>query len=403
MKILHVPHGYRPARGGAEDLSVGLSEGLAARGHDVRVVVTDLTTPEGLYRFGVAPSGATDETINGVDIRRVSPGVAYRIGSVIYRRDPYSIRPIATRLRRSVRDRLTAAIRSEIDAHRPDIVLTLPHLFENVRTVFEIHGDDPFPLVWMPLLHEEDPNWPFDEIRELLPSADALVAVTTHEAARFVDGYGADPDRVHVIPPGVAVPDDPPDAVDGPPTVLYLGRIAISKGIDRLARAMGAVWRAVPETRFVIAGATTPETAEIRAMVADSTTGPETGEVEFLPDLSESEKQRLLRSASVLVLPSTMESFGIVLLEAWASATPVIALDTPVMREVVTSGIDGVLVDPGDDEEMAGEISGLLTDPERARAMGLSGFRNVADRYSWDAAAEQLEAIYESIVETGRR
>jgi len=403
MKILHVPHGYRPARGGAEDLCLGLSEGLAARGHDVRVIVTDLSTPEGLYRFGVGPSGAGDEVINRVDVRRVGPGTAYRAGNVIYRRDPYSVQPTATRLRRSVRDRLIAAIRSEIDTYRPDIVLTLPHLFENVRAVFDIHGNDPFPLVWMPLLHEEDPNWPFDEIRALLPAADALVAVTRHEAARLVDGYGADPDRVHVISPGVAAPDDPPDAVDGPPMVLYLGRITASKGIDRLARAMETVCRAVPETRLVIAGATTPETAQIRAMITDTTIGSGVGSVEFLSDLSESDKEGLLRSASVLVLPSTMESFGIVLLEAWASATPVIALDTPVMGEVVTSGVNGVLVDPDDDEAMADAITGLLADPDRARSMGLAGFRNVADRYSWDTAAEQLESVYESVVDTAAK
>ena len=397
MKILHVPHGYRPARGGAEDLCLGLSEGLAARGHDVRVIVTDLATPEGLYRFGVAPSGAGDEMINGVDVRRVGPGAAYRAGNVIYRRDPYSVQPTAARLRQFVRDRLTAAIRSEIETYRPDIVLTLPHLFENVRAVFDIHGSDSFPFVWMPLLHEEDPNWPFDEIRELLPSADALVAVTKHEAARLVDGYGADPDLVHVISPGVAVPDDPPDATNDPPTVLYLGRITASKGIDRLARAMEAVWRAVPETRLVIAGATTPETAQIRAMLTDTTIGSGFGAIDFLPDLSESEKQGLLSSASMLVLPSTMESFGIVLLEAWASATPVIALDTPVMSEVVTSGVDGVLVDPDDDQAMADAIIGLLTDQDRAKSMGLAGYRNVTDRYSWDAAAEQLESVYKSV------
>ncbi len=399
MKILHVPHGYRPARGGAEDLSVGLSEGLAARGHSVRVVVTDLATPEGLYRFGVAPSGATDQTINGVDVRRVDPGAAYRVGNVIYRRDPYSVRPIAARLRRSVRERLTAAIRSEIDRYRPDIVLTLPHLFENVRAVLEIHGNVPFPLVWMPLLHEEDPNWPFDEVREFLPSADALVALTNHEAARLVDAYGADPNRVHVIPPGVDVPDDPPDPLDGPPTVLYLGRIAASKGIDRIARAMEVVWRATPDARLVIAGTTTLETAEIRAMLADDTAKPGSGAVDFLPDVSESDKQRLLCSASVLVLPSTVESFGIVLLEAWASATPVVALDTPVIRDVVSKGVDGLLVGPDDDAAMAAAISELLADPEHARSMGLAGFRNVADHYSRDAAARQLEAVYESVLD----
>ncbi|MEA3503477.1 MAG: glycosyltransferase family 4 protein, partial [Actinomycetota bacterium] len=327
------------------------------------------------------------------------PGAAYRAGNVIYRRDPYSVQPTAIRLRQSVRDRLTAAIRSEIDSYRPDAVLTLPHLFENVRAVFEIHSDHPFSLVWMPLLHEEDPNWPFDEIRELIPLADALVAVTRHEAARLVDGYGADSDLVHVISPGVAVPDDPPEAVDGPPTVLYLGRIAASKGIDRLVRAMEAVWRVVPDARLVIAGATTPETAEIRATLAGVTAGSDGGAIEFLLDVSEPEKQRLLRSASVLVLPSTVESFGIVLLEAWASATPVIALDTPVMGEVVTSGVDGVLVDPNDDQAIAGTITGLLTDPDRARSMGLAGFEKVRAEYSWDDAARELENVYESVSE----
>ncbi len=400
MKILHVPHGYRPARGGAEDLSVGLSEGLAARGHDVRVVVADLATPEGLYRFGVPPSGATDGTINGVDVRRVRPGAAHRAGNVIYRRDPYRVRPIAARLRRSVRDRLAAAIRSEIDTYRPDVVLTLPHLFENVRAVLEIHGTNAFPLVWMPLLHEEDPNWPFDEVQSMLPSADALVALTAHEATRLIDGYGADPGRVHVIPPGATVPIDPPDPIEGPPTVLYLGRLAVSKGIDRLVRAMGAVWRVVPEARLVIAGATTPETAEIRTMLAGYSAGPGPGAVDFLPDLSESDKERLLRSASVLVLPSTVESFGIVLLEAWASATPVVAFDTPVLRDVVADGVDGLLVQ-SDGDALSEAIVDLLADPERRRSMGLAGFEKVRTRYSWDAAARSLEAVYRSVVGSG--
>lgn len=397
MKILHVPHGYRPARGGAEDLSVGLSEGLAVRGHDVRVVVADLATPEGLYRFGVAPSGATDETINGVDVRRVSPGIAYRIGNVIYRRDPYSVRPNAVRLRRSVRDRLTTAIRSEIDAYRPDVVLTLPHLFENVRSVLEIHGKDPFPLVWMPLLHEEDPNWPFDEIRSRVPAADALVAVTAHEADRLITGYGADPGRVHVIPPGVSVPEEPPVSETGPPMVLFLGRLTTSKGIDRLVTSMAAVWDAVPTARLVIAGTATPETAAVEASLHRETGAAAPGTVEFLRNLPEEGKHRLIATASVLVLPSTVESFGLVLLEAWASAVPVVAFNTPVLRDVVDDGVDGSLVDP-DGHALSGAIIDLLVDPERARSMGLAGFEKVSTRYSWDAAAERLETVYESIV-----
>jgi len=400
MKILHIPHRYRPALGGAEDLSVGLSEGLAARGHEVRVVVADFETPEGLYRFGVRRSGAADETISGVDVRRIDPGVGYRAGNVLYRRAPYSNRPTAVRLRRSTRNRLTAALRLEIAAFAPDVVLTLPHLFENVRSVLTIHGEEPFPLVWMPLLHEEDPNWPLDEIRRRVPSADALVAVTEHEADRLVAGYGADPDRVHVIPPGVVVPAEPPEPESSTPTVLFLGRLTGSKGIEGLARSMQRVWETDPRTRLVIAGATTPETADIEGAVRRGVAEGAAGEIEFERDLTDREKQRRLRSATVLVLPSRVESFGMVLLEAWASAVPVIAFDTPVLRTVVADGVDGVLADP-DEAALGDAIAGLVTDPIRARQMGMAGFEKVRSRYSWQAAARELESVYLTVVDGG--
>ena len=397
MKILHLPHGYPPARGGAEDLIAGLSKGLAARGHDVRIVVANLATPEGLYRFGIGPSADSNQTIDGVSVRRIDPGIAYRVGNVAYRRDPYSATPTANRLRRSVSARLSAAIRTEIEAFRPDVVLALPHLFENVRIAFEIRRRDPFPLAWMPLLHEDDPYWPFDDVRRLLPAADAVVAMTAHEATRLVDGYGAEPDRIHVIPPGVVAPTNPPEQTTGPPTVLYLGRIAASKGIDRLARSMDTVWRTVPDAHVILAGASTLDTAGIQAVLTSAAARSGTGTVDFLPDFSDSDKQGLLRSASVLVLPSTVESFGIVLLEAWASATPVVALDTPTMRDVVTDGVDGLLVGPDDDRAMAEAIIACLADPDRARSMGLAGFRKVGDSYSWAKAARHLEAVYRSI------
>ena len=150
---------------------------------------------------------------------------------------------------------------------------------------------------------------------------------------------------------------------------------------------METVWRAVPDARLVIAGASTLETAEIQAMLARSAPGSGRGRWTSFSTSPIRTSSGCLRAASVLVLPSTVESFGIVLLEAWASATPVVALDTPTMRDVVTDGRDGLLVDSDGDEEMAGAIIECLTDPDRARSMGLAGFRNAADRYTWDAAA----------------
>jgi glycosyltransferase involved in cell wall biosynthesis len=150
----------------------------------------------------------------------------------------------------------------------------------------------------------------------------------------------------------------------------------------------------------VVAGASTPETAEIESGLDQHEDEPSDRVVEVHRDVSESEKERHLRSATVVVLPSSIESFGIVLLEAWAAATPVVTFDTPVMRDVVEQGTDGLLVDPGDDAALARAISSLLTDPKRCRSMGLAGFAKVKRQYSWARAAEQVESIYTSIIGT---
>ncbi len=397
MKIIHLPHGYWPATGGAERLTEGWSDGLVVRGHSVQVSVADLATPEGLYRFGIAPTGHADETRNGVVIHRIGLDQSYRIGGAFFRRDPYAPGAAGDRIRRRIRDRLSTALRSEIEQFDPDVVLTLPHLFENVRVVFDLHRDMGFPLVWAPLLHESDPNWPFDEVRDMLGSADALVAMTPSEATRLISGYGADPTRVHVVPPGVTVDSVPPDAIDGPPTVLYLGRVDHAKGLEILPKTMSTIWEHLPEARLVIAGAATPDSPQIQATF-DSIDAPTEQSVVFHEDISEEEKQQLLRAATVLVLASVRESFGIVLLEAWASATPVVVADSPVMRDTVNDGIDGVLVSAGNDRSFAEALLRRLEDPEGSRAMGLAGYEKIHKEYSWASAAGRLEHVYEQAV-----
>jgi glycosyltransferase involved in cell wall biosynthesis len=245
------------------------------------------------------------------------------------------------------------------------------------------------------MLHETDPNWPIDEVRAAVPHADALIAMTRVEADRLISGYGADPDRVHVVPPGVEVPDTPPSLAAAPPTVLYLGRISRTKGLDVLPGAMAKVRDRVPDARLVVAGSTTPDLPAIRETFAAGEA--DTGPVDFRVDVSEDDKARLLGEATVLVLPSERESFGMVLLEAWAAATPVVAVDMPVMRETVHEGSDGYLF-PGGDAAALGRILGdLLVDPQRSRSLGLAGYERVNGDFTWDAVAARLEDVYDRV------
>lgn len=102
----------------------------------------------------------------------------------------------------------------------------------------------------------------------------------------------------------------------------------------------------------------------------------------------------------LLVLPSTTmgEAFGLVLLEAMASARPVIASNLPGVRSVVSDGQDGLLVQPGDVADLVAKMSLLLADPHRCREMGQRGRATVEQRYDWPVILPQLLHIYEQVL-----
>ncbi len=104
--------------------------------------------------------------------------------------------------------------------------------------------------------------------------------------------------------------------------------------------------------------------------------------------------------ADALVLPSTTmgEAFGLVLLEALACQTPVIASNLPGVRSVVANGEDGLLVEPGDAEDLAAKLVALLGDSRRRRRMGERGRAKVEARYTWERIGTRLETIYRQVL-----
>ncbi|MGH9169193.1 MAG: glycosyltransferase, partial [Acidimicrobiia bacterium] len=233
VRILHIPHAYWPVIGGAERYCQRLSEELAARGHQVRVVTANVASPEAFYQLGIPPAGPPGEIHQGVEIVRIP------FGGPLYRLGPSRQGPgrMARALLRRELGRFQRRLAGEIDAFRPEVVMTLPHLFANVRCVLDIHRRGSFPLVLVPLLHEADPYWPFEELAAAFRRADGVVAATPHEAERLQNAYGVPADRVFLGGAGVDPrPDSRPS--ERRPRVLFLGRKAPSKGIDLLLAGM---------------------------------------------------------------------------------------------------------------------------------------------------------------------
>jgi phosphatidylinositol alpha-mannosyltransferase len=125
--------------------------------------------------------------------------------------------------------------------------------------------------------------------------------------------------------------------------------------------------------------------------------------VRVLGRVSDEQKNAVLASADVLCAPSLGgESFGMVLTEAFAQGTPVVASDIAGYRDVVRDGVDGVLVERGDAVELAETLRELALSPERVRAMA-SAAAEKAGRYAWPRVARDVAAVYEQAIDARRR
>ena len=123
--------------------------------------------------------------------------------------------------------------------------------------------------------------------------------------------------------------------------------------------------------------------------------------VDFAGRVSIEDLPKYYCMADVTVLPSTTmsEAFGLVLVESLACGTPVIATDIPGVRTVVSDGLDGYLVQPGDVEGLRAKLQQILSMPDLQKAeMGCAGRCKVEQKYTWELAGQRLEAIYLEVI-----
>jgi glycosyltransferase involved in cell wall biosynthesis len=235
-------------------------------------------------------------------------------------------------------------------------------------------------------------------LASLTPMMDRLI-VPSESIAHKVRCEGREGARFAIIPNGVdlsrfAAPA-PPSTVRADfgipadaPLVGVVARLEPEKGHGFLVDAWPAILDAAPDAWLLIVGeGSQADALRAQAAVAGASHVAFTGRRE---DIS-----ALTAELSVAVLPSLREAQGISILEAMARCVPVVASAVGGIPEVITSGIDGVLVEPADSQALAAAVSGLLTNPDLRRRIGEAGYRTVAERYSIDAQVRRTEAVYD--------
>jgi glycosyltransferase involved in cell wall biosynthesis len=368
LRIAFLTPRFHPQAGGAETYTRELLKALVAKGHSVDVVA------------GADPNLPTSHEVGGVHVHRPGPS-----------REESTARRV-----RWFPGFVRAATRTLHDL-RPDVVFAQYTALAPAARYSRRAG-----VAFVALAHDQY-RWG-EHLRMRGPVAgslrylgnERLLAGSHPDAVVTVSNAMADAVRVHVRAPifvaGAGV-DHVPEGPEPDPAskrILFVGRLVRSKGAPDAARAVAEVRRRVPDAELVVVG-----------KGSDAKRLPSS--VRVIPYLEEDALDREMRGAAVLVLPSVMEGWGLVLCEAAARYLPYVAYDIPAVREQHELLQGGLLVPPRDVPALSRGLEDLLTDPERRRRLGHQGHDAARARLSWSSAASVVEEALLGSVRRKRR
>jgi glycosyltransferase involved in cell wall biosynthesis len=219
------------------------------------------------------------------------------------------------------------------------------------------------------------------------------VTCVSHAVAEHARHIGGHSTPVTVIPNGVdaSLFHPRPERNKSGETVLFVGRLVPNKGPETLIQAAPLVLAQHPKAQFLMVG-----DGPLRARLEGQARKLGLGEaVQFLG--IRKDVPQLMREAALLVRPSSLEGMPLVVLEAMASAIPVVTTPVGGTPELVTDGVHGILVPVGSSTALAQAIVRLLDDRPLAREMGRRGRELVKDGYTWDAVVDQTERAYNEV------
>ncbi len=237
-------------------------------------------------------------------------------------------------------------------------------------------------------------------------SSSRAVAITTpsqFQANEIVNHRGWPADRVRVIPNPISSTMLEAGSHfkrngGSEPMVLYTGRLAPVKGIETLLRAAKEVHDRNPRVTFVLAGPWQmphpPETYGLKL------NGKSEDGVQWIGARDQSELIDWYQRASLFVMPSFYESFGISVVEAMAFGLPVVCTRAGGIPETVDDGVTGLLVEPGDSLQMADTILQLLSDSQRCGSLGRAGQAKGFEEFGPAQVARQNLEVYQAARES---
>jgi glycogen(starch) synthase len=360
MRLLLWSYSFWPNIGGVEVLGAHFVTAMRGRGHELLVM-------SGRETEDVAHRGE----VGGVPVLRIDAR------SAIERNDV----------------RALAAARAEVTRERNAFAPDVDHIFyagPELMFSASARAQRPTPVVFSLHLKPDAPLLAPDSFygRELR-SADRVTACSEATLAA-VEAQTGKLERARVIlnalPPMKGIEPAP---LPEEPVLLFIGRVTPQKGFDFGLEALAALRETRPGLRAIVAG----DGPDLESVVAFAAELGVADAVEFTGWVDPADVPALMARATVVVMPSRFEPFGLVALEAAQNSRPLVGFDIDGLGEAVAPGA-GVLVPPEDVPALTEALAAVVDHPARAREMGEAGHRHAVDDGPWQRHLDAYEALY---------
>jgi glycosyltransferase involved in cell wall biosynthesis len=388
MNILYITQSFSATRGGGEVIFYDFAEGMAKRGHHVDIVSHKITNFK------------DENNLDGVIIHRIRPAIEYKseLPPSISQNMRYIINAIvrgsktitAKKIHIIHTDNFASAIVGSVLAkiHNIPVIITNHGIFtinspdnwnrwtaqNNTSRIYSVIG----PL--------------FEKITTKVPAD--IIHTVSYAMKEDLVKFNVKHDIV-VIHNGINLRnyDNFEFDKDYQNYILYIGRLVFVKNLDVVISAFKDVVKKVPNAKLIVVG-DGPMRDKWEKMVSELHLDQN---IEFTGYISHEKKIELLSKCSSLLLPSSFEPFGLVLLEAFAMSKPVLVSDQRAFYEIVDEGVDGFILPTHDASKWAEKIIFLLSNKTICQDMGNKGRLKVESKFNIDNVVNKMESLYTEI------
>lgn len=375
MRIIHTCLRYPPASGGAERYVWELVERTRrALNADVRVLTSKLRTHHPMSELD--PPQLLDDAPYVQRLHHAAtPFIAY------------------PRLQ---------ALRYYLGHHQPNIIHGYGFWYQPADVASRFAKQHKIPFIFHPLYYRNAVRqkllWQIYQAmigRATFAAADAVIVISPHEQ-RLIEQAGLPVKRFIQISPGIDV--DKWQARQSDPyaarsltghILLMVSRLAPGKGLDEVIAALPDILKVYPDTHLAMVGEDFGAKEDLQREALALGLG---NRVHFLGALTDQELAAAYQHADIFVHPSHYEAFGIVLAEALAAKTPIVARRAAAVPYVVPANKAGLLFT--DQEELVRHIIDLLSNEPKRSALADGGFKHVAQNFTWDQSIKKLVELY---------